>query len=184
MSGMETTIEGDMDTIDALIFQKLPTQNLSSNTNPRKRYKPDDVSHISSPEFKEVKDRLSRLENMVTDLVSALQDKHSGHDKSTLPHRRPTNEDIPSEDRDQWSDLNITTKETKNEFYKLYGQLKTLKTTYTKDELNKRLTDEEFVTFKEIRTSLTTWLKTGLAISRQLEDFYRQPTELELIPPC
>lgn len=60
------------------------------------------------------------------------------------------------------NDLKATTKETRARFYNLCRKLKSNKIAFTLDQLQQRLPDQDCPTFKETRSWLTTWLKTGL----------------------
>lgn len=62
------------------------------------------------------------------------------------------------------------TKQERETFYSIYGKLKELKQNFSKDELNKRLSTEDFNSFKELRNKLSFWVKMGLGASRQLEE--------------
>ena len=55
-------------------------------------------------------------------------------------------------------------------FYQVYGKLKNLKQKFTREQLNERLTNEDFQLFKEMRNKITFWVKIGLGLSRQLEE--------------
>lgn len=81
-------------------------------------------------------------------------------------------------------DFNQETREPRNTFYTLYGELKTIKTDFSRGQLAYALTENDFNTFKTTRTELTTWLKTGQALSRQLlEDLNYSHMEPEPYTP-
>ena len=53
----------------------------------------------------------------------------------------------------------------------MYGELKAKRSHFTNEQLSQKLADGEFTLFKELRAKLTAWVKTGLGLSRQLEQF-------------
>lgn len=65
----------------------------------------------------------------------------------------------------------------------MYGDLKSKRNQYTNEQLSQKLADGEFTLFKELRTKLTAWVKTGLGVSRQLEQFYTPTQNPDTIPP-
>lgn len=54
------------------------------------------------------------------------------------------------------------TKKERDYFYAIYGKLKELKLKFSKDELNRKLSINDFNAFRELRNKLTFWVKIGL----------------------
>lgn len=52
-------------------------------------------------------------------------------------------------------DLNIETKENRDQFYSLYGMLKKVKNNFKHEELTQKLSPSDFETFKVVRNDIT-----------------------------
>ena len=172
-------IEKDGDNIDAFI-EDIFTKPSGHHTNPKKR-KIDDDEGVSSSDFKQLLERMNYLELLVNGLKTTQLEREKTANIMTRPEQNTNNMDTT--EPDLVNDLKLLTKETRDAFYKLYGHLKTNKLPFSKEQLNTRLTDKDFELFKEIRTHLTAWLKTGLALSRQLEDLSLPNPEIDTVPP-
>jgi len=134
--------------------------------NPKKRKKGN-----SSPADNNIYDfilgKISTIEQNIKDLSAAV------HSNTNRPARNAPHGNEETRDRDTGTILhqfgNLTKKERET-FYTNYGKLKELKLKFSKDELNKKLSTEEFTCFKDLRNKLTFWVKMGLGASRQLEE--------------
>jgi hypothetical protein len=133
--------------------------------NTKKRRKED--SNADSPEaIAALSMRIDNLEKVILDFT-----------KSTLEPNPIISKETNTDD------IHNATKENRNTFYSLFGKFKTIKQAFTKDQLKARLPDQDFQKFKDVRTKLTNWLKTGLAISRQIEILNARETPQINLPP-
>lgn len=177
--------EKEPDHVDIFVeamFAKLPGPTPTSGNNPKKRKK-DRVTTESPTEYKLLGDRVSQLEELVNSLITSSKARDV-MEKEATTHATDAafmDTDLDTAGLDIISGLNNSTKDTRSAFYKLYGQMKTIKSSFPQEQLKNRLTDQDFITFKDTRSKLTEWLKTGLALSRQLEEL-KAPT-LEPTPP-
>lgn len=80
------------------------------------------------------------------------------------------------------SDQRTSINTQKDKFYNIYGKLKSEKNSHSKEELATKLSPEDFVRFKSMRSTITKWLKTGLAINRHL-DLLNVKSDLSILPP-
>lgn len=109
------------------------------------------------------------MENNMKELTSVV---YSNIDKTDRP--KPTS--TPNEIRFEQGNGAIKhqfdhyTKKERDYFYAIYGKLKELKLKFSKDELNRKLSINDFNAFRELRNKLTFWVKIGLGASRQLEE--------------
>lgn len=111
----------------------------------------------------------SELKGMLSQLITSKTLQTSNVNMDT--------EDIA--DLNERKNLHELTKSNRNDFYKLYGELNRLKTTHTNQDRNNKLPDDDFQKYKTIRKSMTTWMKTGLALSRDLERIALKETTIE-----
>lgn len=108
----------------------------------------------------------------MTKLVTALQSRefNNSTSKTTTDHD-PICTDPPI--IDLTTNLIQVTKNTKDEFYNLYGTLKNCNIHFTKEQLNSRFTKHYIDSFRDRRTKLTNWMKMGLALSQQLAEWQK-----------
>lgn len=111
--------------------------------------------------------RLDRLETTIEKLVSTILARESNTNtaKTTTDHEPICTDTSPV--METITNLVQTTKSTKDDFYTMYGMLKNDKNNFTKEQLNQRFEEHHIESFRDKRTKLTSWRKTGLALSRQ-----------------
>lgn len=121
----------------------------------------------------DILDRISKLEDQMSHVLS--------QSNVTLPNRgleNPHKHDTFEMEIEE-KDINTETKENRAEFYSLYGNLKKIKSIFNYESVTQKLSTSNFETFKVARYEITAWLKTDLALSRQLEDFNQDLEEPE-----
>lgn len=125
-----------------------------------------DLHHIS--------EQVEHLEKLVNDLTRTMMDQYVKPKELEMEIPDPMGDLIKlnydvSTDQVK-TNVHELTKETRTTFYTLFGELKSIKTKFTTDQLKLKLSDQDFSSFTEARTLLMVWLKTGLGLSRQLEE--------------
>jgi len=105
--------------------------------------------------YMEILHRISTLENNMKELTGLVQtDKSNSYQSNSVQVGYPDN--LASGELYQRFDH--LTKSERQAFYANYGKLKTLKQLFTKEQLNTKLSMEDFNNFKQIRNKLTFWL--------------------------
>src|SRR6218665_715949 len=129
--------------------------------NPKKRKMASPL--MTEDHYMEILHRISTLENNMKELTGLVQtDRPNTYQSNSVQVGYPDN--LAS--GELYQRFEHLTKSERQSFYTNYGKLKTLKQSFTKDQLNKKLSMEDFNSFKQIRNKLTFWLKVGLVVSR------------------
>jgi hypothetical protein len=166
----------EMDVIDTFLTHR----NSKSCIAPRKR---KHSGLQSEAEIQTLKERMVTLEKTVEDLATLIKEKDRLNKEEMTAPTKLTTETESGDQEDELNDLLNITKNNRDNFYLMYGELKAKRSHFTNEQLSQKLADGEFILFKELRAKLTAWVKTGLGLSRQLEQFIAPTYNPDNIPP-